>query len=337
MEPRDDQQRNLAGRLTARLQTLIGAGRSVADFAVLRDDAVRLLGPDHEITLEIDYTLESRRDVDRASTDSLPVWEHLRARAEKALDPAAATAVAIRTRYLQRLRGCGRPGDLNVLVDLCREEIKRRAGDPGPRRLGEARADLAWVLRDRAWFAGYHRPVDEGEAARDLAEAAALIEDEVRRRRGAAAPDHVSVVAARRVQAEVLLAQGRDEPAAAHRAIDIAEDLVRLDDSEDDDGRRWAEFDQLPRSHVLLAEALLLTGRVPEAGRVARLAYALHAGSRVFDPARPLLVLARSEAGTSRADAYETARAALHQRLATFPPDSHYVAEGRRLVEELAP
>ncbi|MFI5889758.1 hypothetical protein ACIA5D_06515 [Actinoplanes sp. NPDC051513] len=337
MQPRDDRDRDVAGLLSARLQTLIGAARKAADFAALRDDARRQLGPDHEITLEIEYAWESRRDAGRSAVDSLPVWAGLRQRAEKSLPPGSVTAVAIRSRHLRQLRGCGRPGDLDVLVGLCREEIERCAGDPDPRRLGEARADLAWVLRDRAWFAGYHREAAGGEAARDLAEASALIDGEVRRLRSAAAPDQVSATACRRIQAEVLLALGRDAPAAAARARDIAEDLVGLDDSEDDDGRTTAVFDQLPGSHVLLAEALLLTGRVSEAGRVARLAYALHTGARVFDPARPLLVLARSEARAGRPDAGETARAALRQRLETFPADSHYVAEARRLAEELPP
>src|SRR3954452_7614309 len=167
MQPRDEQERNCAGRLSARLQTLIGAGRDAADFAALRDDAERQLGLDHEITLEIEFALESRRDVGRSITDSLPVWAELRQRAEKSLLPNSVTAVAIRSRHLRQLRGCGRPADLDVLVALCREEVERRSGDPDPRRLGDARADLAWVLRDRAWFAGYHREPADGEAARD--------------------------------------------------------------------------------------------------------------------------------------------------------------------------
>jgi hypothetical protein len=342
IEPRDDEQRDLAGRLSARLQTLIGAGRDAADFAALRDDAERRLGPDHEITLEIESALEFRQDAARGSIDSLPIWASLRQRAERSLPPNSPTAVAIRSRLRRQLRGCGRPADLDVLVALCRDEVGRHsgragAGDLDSGRLGDARADLAWVLRDRAWFAGYHRELAGGEAARDLAEASALIDDEVRRRRSAAVPDQVSTDAAHRIQAEVLLAVGRDDPAAAARSVDIAENLIRFDDTEDDHGRPAAALDQLPRSHVLLAEALLLTGRVGEAGRVARLAYALHAGARVFDPARPLLALARSEARAGRRDAGETARAALRQRLATFPADSHYVAEARRLVAELQP
>src|SRR5690349_7498680 len=138
MLPRDDQERDLAGGLSARLQTLIGAGREMAGFAALRDDARRRLGPDHEITLEIEYALESRRDAGRSASDSLPAWAGLRLRAERSLPPGSAMAVAIRSRHLRQLRGCGRPADLDLLVELCREEIERRSADPGPRRLGEA-------------------------------------------------------------------------------------------------------------------------------------------------------------------------------------------------------
>ena len=324
METRDNLERTTAGRLSARLQTLIGARRNVADFAALRDEGARLLGPDHEVSLEIECTLETLRDRNRTAADSLVVWEGLRERARASLAPLAATAIAIRGRHLRQLRACGQPDDLDVLVDLCRAEVTRRATDPD--LLGAARVDLAWVLRDRSWFGASHAT----ELDPDLAEATALIEEEVLR----AGPDQVATHAARLVQAEVLLAASRADPGAPARALEVAETLVRLDNAEDT-GRGAAAFDQLPHPHVLLAEALLHNGRTREAGRVARLAYAMHAGSGVFDPARPLLALARSEAGATPAAAGETARAALRQRLATFPADSHYVAEARRLVDEL--
>src|SRR4051812_26291838 len=208
MQPRDEQERNFAGRLSARLQTLIGAGRDAADFAALRDDAERQLGLDHEITLEIEFALESRRDVGRSITDSLPVWAELRQRAEKSLLPNSVTAVAIRSRHLRQLRGCGRPADLDVLVRLCREEVERRSGDPDPRRLGDARADPAGGRRAGACCAGPPRGRPEGGAPRAPAGAPALTGEGVRRRRSAAPPDRVPADGARRIQAEVLLAVG---------------------------------------------------------------------------------------------------------------------------------
>jgi hypothetical protein len=276
----DDEER----RLSARLQTLIGAGRGVPELAGLRDEAAARMGPDHEITLAIEHALEVGRDSLRTPEKSLPVWVALRERATRSLPPRSPAAVAIRARHRRQLRGCGRPGDLDVLVELCRRET-----DP------EARIDLAAALRDRARFGGH----DE-----DLSEALAITER-------AAAPG---------IRVEVLLALGR-----ADAALGLAEELASGDDADVDTG------DGRPGPRVLLAEALLLAGRIAEAGRVARLAYALHPGA--FDPARPLLVVARSESGPA---ARATARAALGERQAFFPPESHYVAEARRLVEELA-
>jgi len=283
-------------RLSARLQTLIGAGRGVPELAGLRAEAAARMGPDHEITLAIEHALEVGRDAARTPEKSLPVWVALRDRATRSLPPRSATAVAIRARHRRQLRACGRPGDLDQLVELCRRET-----DP------DARTDLAGALRDRARFGGH----DD-----DLGEALAVTERE-EARRGA---DHVAVAAVRRIRVEVLLALGR-----ADAALRLAGELASADDAEVDAG------DGLPGPRVLLAEALLLAGRIAEAGRVARLAYALHPGA--FDPARPLLVVARSESGPA---ARATARAALGRRQEFFPPESHYVAEARRLAEELA-
>jgi hypothetical protein len=319
-------------RLSARLQTLIGAGGGVTGLAGLRDEAIGRLGPAHDVTLAIEHALELRRDSGRTPAESLPIWVNLGERAAGSLPPGSATARAIRARHRRQLRACGRPADLDALIGLCRRE-----SDP------DARVDLAWALRDRARFApGLHgladagrRPAEAGggpgqtgrgpgpagggDAASDLAEALAITEDEVRRRH----PDHVAVTAARLIQAEVLLALGRTDPTAAASALRLTGELAE-DDTDD-------ETDQgLPGPRVLLAEALQLAGRTADTGRVARLAYALHPGA--FDPARPLLVVARTETG---AQAKQTAREALDRREAFFPPESHYVAEARRLVEEL--
>ncbi|MFF5289931.1 hypothetical protein [Paractinoplanes globisporus] len=358
-------------RLSARLQTLIGAGGGVTGLAGLRDEATGRFGPAHDVTLAIEHALELRRDSGRTPAESLPIWVNLGERAASSLPPGSATARAIRARHRRQLRACGRPADLDALIGLCRRET-----DP------DARVDLAWALRDRARFApglhgladagrrpaeagggpgqtgggpgqagggpgqtgggpdqagggpgpaggdvgGGHRDVGGGpgrvgggDAASDLGEALAITEDEVRRRH----PDHVAVTAARLIQAEVLLALGRTDPTAAETALRLTGELAE-DDADD-------QTDQgLPGPRVLLAEALQLAGRTADAGRVARLAYALHPGA--FDPARPLLVVARTETG---AQAKQTAREALDQREAFFPPESHYVAEARRLVEEL--
>ena len=283
-------------RLSARLQTLIGAGRGAPELANLRAEAAARMGPDHEITLAVEHALEVSRDAGRTPEKSLPVWVALGDRAARSLPPGSTTAVAIRARHRRQLRGCGRPDDLDRLVELCRRET-----DP------DARTDLAAALRDRARFGGH----DD-----DLGEALAVIEGE-EARRGA---DRVAAGAVRRIRVEVLLALGRVDA-----ALPLAEELAGGDDADVDAG------DGLPLPRVLLAEALLPAGRIAEAGRVARLAYALHPGA--FDPARPLLVVARSE---PRPAGRATARAALERRQAFFPPGSHYVAEACRLVEELA-
>lgn len=289
MPPRDDEER----RLSARLQTLIGAG-SLSGLASLREEAAGRLGTGHEVVLAVEHALELRRDCGRTPMESLPIWLELRERSATSLPPDSGTAVAIRARCRRQLLGCGRPGDLDELVELCRRET-----DP------DARIDLALALRDRARF---------DDSTEDLPGALAVAAEEVRRR-GA---DHVAVTAARRAQIEVLLALGRTEPDSAAQARELAAEMV-----DDPDG-------EMPGSRALLAEALLLTGRTVEAGRVGRLAYALDAGT--FDPARPLLVVARTEAAIQ---ARATAQEALRQRQAFFPPESHYVVEARRLVEEL--
>jgi len=374
----EDRQHAVVGRISARLQTLIGAGRATADFAALCDEAGRRLGPDHETTLLTEYHLQVRRDTDRAPADSVPVWESLRDRAAKSLPAGTPAELAIRFRCLRRLRCRGRRGDLDLLVELCREEISHRGAVPDPYGAGEARTDLALALRDRAFLggltsdaAGGHDASPHGPAGRhdisargptgghdasargpagghdasargpagrhdperDLQEAVRLIGDEVRRNEDNPVPDQPAALAARRVQAEVMLAAGRTDPAAAAYALEIAEDLVRAE--EDVADLRDAAYDHLTPAHVLFAEALLTAGRAEEAARVARLAYALHAGNRVFDPARPLLALARAESRTDPARALQTARAALDQRLATFSDDSPYVAEALALVGSL--
>jgi hypothetical protein len=283
-------------RLSARLQTLIGAGRGAPELASLRAEAAARMGPDHEITLAVEHALEVSLDAARTPEKSLPVWLALRERAARSLPPRSATAVAIRARHRRQLHDCGRPDDLDLLVELCRRETDPDAG-----------TDLAGALRDRARFGGH------GD---DLGAALALTEREAARR-GA---DHVAVAAVRRIRVDVLLALGR-----ADAALTLAGELASGDDADAGAGDGW------PGPRVLLAEALLMAGRIAEAGRVARLAYALCPGA--FDPARPLLVVARTEPTPA---ARATARAALRERQAFFPPESHYVAEARRLVEELA-
>ncbi|MGK5682181.1 hypothetical protein [Actinoplanes sp. URMC 104] len=140
-----------------------------------------------------------------------------------------------------------------------------------------------------------------GAGGGDLGEALAIAEGEVRRRGTDPGARHALV--------EVLLGLGWGE-----RALREAERLVE---------------DERPGARTLLAEALLLQGRVAEAARVARLAYALESGDR----GRALLVVARTEVGEQ---AVATARAALEQRVGFYPAESHYVLEARRVVEELS-
>jgi hypothetical protein len=280
-------------RLSARLQTAIGAG-SMAGLAKLCDEAAERLGADHEVVLAGEHALETRRDAVRTPIESGPVWARLGERAAVSLPPDSPVAKAIRARCRRQLLCCGRRGDLDAVIELCRRE-----SDP------DARLDLALALRDRARFDG---------STEDLPDALTMAEAEVRRR----GDDHVAVAVAHRVEAEVRLALGAFDPEAAAHGLRLAEAMAGDAD------------DEMPGWRVLLAEALLLNGRSAEAGRVARLAYALEA--EVFDPARPLLVVARTEAV---AQGRVTARLAAGQREAFFPADSHYVVEARRLAEEL--
>jgi hypothetical protein len=292
---RDDEER----RLSARLQTVIGAG-SPAGLTRLRDDAARRLGPGHEVALAAEHALEVHRDATRRPIESRSVWARLGQRAAASLPPGSPAARSIRARYRRHLLCCGRPSDLAELIELCRAE-----SDP------DARLDQALALRDRARF-------DESASTSDLADALALAdaldlaESEIRRR----GDDHLAAAAARQAEVEILLAIGRSDADAAARGLQRAEAMTG---------------DEIEGARVLLAEALLLTGQVAAAGRVARLAYALSADA--FDPARALLVVARTE---PVAEGRATARAAAAQRASFFPAESHYVVEARRLAEELS-
>jgi len=323
-------ERDTAGRCSARLQTLIGAGSSTGEFHALLNDARQSLGNDHPMTLEIEYQFELRRDQDRSAAESMIVWSDLRQRSENGEPAAARTAMAIRMQHVRQLRRCGRPEDLDRIVALCRDEVRRRPEGTDPRARGQAHAALALVLRDRAWFAAVGPTHPGYDAAADLAEAAGLIDQEVERRTRAC--DAFAAVNAQLIRAEVLLAEVRHDadPARAGRALALAEELVRLP------GGEFDVVDQLPRPHVLLAESLAAVGREWDARRVARLAYALQAGSAVFDPARPLLTLAVSQRHDAPAQALVTAQTALEQRRVTFAAESLYVAEAEQLVSTLA-
>jgi hypothetical protein len=168
MRPDDHLERETAGRLSGRLQTLIGVGRELGGLSALHDDAMRRLPADHPVALEMEYTPELRRDRDRApsASASVPIWTDLRARAEASVGADAAVAIAVRDGQLRSRRARGRPEDLDALVDAYRAEQRRRPGG--------ARVALAWALRDRAWFARFRGPDARRESPGDLAEASSL-------------------------------------------------------------------------------------------------------------------------------------------------------------------
>jgi hypothetical protein len=111
MRPDDHLERETAGRLSGRLQTLIGVGRELGGLSALHDDAMRRLPADHPVALEMEYTPELRRDRDRApsASASVPIWTDLRARAEASVGADAAVAIAVRDGQLRSRRARGRP------------------------------------------------------------------------------------------------------------------------------------------------------------------------------------------------------------------------------------
>ncbi|BEL06355.1 hypothetical protein Q0Z83_045460 [Actinoplanes sichuanensis] len=316
MYPRTGNDGDHAGRISGRLHTLIGVGGHPDDFHALLIEARNKLGADHTISLDIEYRWEELRDEDRSALDSTFAWNELRDRADRTEPPESRVAQRIRERCLRQTRRCGRPDDLDRTVDLCREEAKRWPDGP-------AAADLAWALRDRAWFGGYADLTDHDPQA-DLDEALDLIDAEVELRRSRF--DQVSTMTAELIRVEVLLARATTDLAAAQEAL---KSIVPLADAD------VLPFDNLPPARVLHAEALAATGSHEDAAGLARRVYAMYGNVHVFDPARPMLTVAQCVSRWSPEEAVRAAQAAYGQRCQTFRPDSHYALEAQSLLTTL--
>jgi hypothetical protein len=304
------------GDHAGQLQTLIAVRGQLSEFEALLTGARNALGSDAPISIEIEYECEIRRDGNRSARHSMPIWNELRDRADRALAPDSRVAQDIRAHHLHQMRACGRPEDLDRIVELCREEIGRRPTGP-------PRSDLAWALRDRAWF-GRYAWANGHDPKADLDEALELIDDEVGLRR--TAHDPVATTVAELIRVEVLLARVPLEPAAAAEALASVRPLVAPD---------GPGFDSVPPPQVLQAEALAATGSHEDAVGVARRVYAIQGTGRAFDPARPLLTVARSTRRDNPRVAETAARTALDQRGQTFATDSHYALEAQALLESL--
>ncbi|MGX7672014.1 hypothetical protein [Plantactinospora sp. DSM 117369] len=327
----------LVARFEARLHTVLLHGADPTRLAVLHRAATEQLGESAELTLRAECALERASSPGRPVLDSLAAWLDLRERAGAALPEHHRTLLAIRREYVHALRRRGEPGDLDLVVQLRRDEVELRRRRPvGAHQFGVAVADHAAALLDRARYGAFDPHLKRHEPAADLAEAHRLIRAEIERRGSGYGAGHEVTWQARLVLAEVLcarlrLAAGDSDPARARPALDEADAIRRYDWWRHGRHGRAALRAQLVRAEVLTA-----LGRTRPAEREARLAAVLARRYPDLDLGRPLLVLARAQAYRDPAGALRTARAALRERRLRYLPATHRVVEAERQVQSLS-
>ncbi|MBE1491933.1 hypothetical protein [Plantactinospora soyae] len=326
-----------AARLHARLHTVLGQGGDPTQLAVLHRDAAQLLGESHETSLLVECALEHALSPDRPVSDSLAAWLDLRERAGSTLAEHHPTVLAVRDQYIRWLRRRGEPGDLDLVVQLRRDEVELRATQPvGPHQLGVAATGYAVALLDRARYGSFDPQLKKHEPGTDLAEAYRLVDGEISRRGAGYGSGHESTWQARLLLGDIRCAGLRltpDDPdlSQAEPALREADTILRYD---------WQRHGRHGRSalraQLVRAEVLTVLGRDRAAEREARLASVLARRYSDLDLGRPLLVLAQAQAHRDAVAALRTARAAVRERRLRYPPAGHRLVEAERLVQTLS-
>jgi hypothetical protein len=319
----------LEGELRGRLCTVLAAGGDEASLNALKEDASRVLGAEHPVTLLIEAGRQRTRSYRRPVAHSVDAWAQLRDQAARALAPADATLLAIRSHYIRYLRLRGAPGDLDEVIRLREEELAFRAGQLPDRAslLGIAKADLAVALVDRA-RSSIRCTGLAGAPPADLTRASELIEGELRRRTETYPRDSSVVQLSRLILSDALVAlaestEGATRREYADRALVISDELLDY---------YWAAAGSrsmgVLKSRLAHAEALGLLDRAEDALRTARLACRVSGlvGQNI-DRGLPVFVLARLQRPADPQAALASAARALAIRSQIFPQVSRRIAE----------
>lgn len=327
----------LEANLNARLQTALVSQADASQLGRLWQDAVAQLGCQHWLVLQIECDLTAVRMTDRPVGESLAAWTGLRQRAGDALPSHHPTSLSIRAQYTRCLAYRGEPGDLDRVVELCRDELATRIeAGVADTWIGAAVADLAVARLDRGRFAALDPLITDVDVRADIAMADEALRAEVKRRTAVHGPRHRFTWRARGLAAASRLALAHHVPVAERRAMNL--EVLGIADAaiEDEWQRTGTHTSHALRAQLLRAQALLALGRDREASHESRLAAALARRYRGDEEGSALLVLAASLAALDLREALVTAQDALAVRLIRFPPTSHQVAEAEHLIARLA-
>jgi hypothetical protein len=317
--------------IRAQLHALLGAGPTLARLDALHLEALRTLGPAHEVTLTVEYHLNHHRDLALAAGDPVAIATDLWDRVRVALPADHPTHRAITSHLVRCFNRRGRSGDLDRAVALRRDQVRRHAHSPGADGAGTAQLHLGAALLERGRFGWLDPDIASRGPNNDLLAARELIESELDRRLDTHGPDHLYTWRAQALRCQLLVALAQDTGGLwTAEALTLAEDIMRYE---------WeqARCHTVGALHAQLwrAEALLLLDRDREAEAEARLASVLAYRYPGPEVANALLVLARTLAGRNRHAARAAADLAVKTRLVWSATDGYPVVEAQLLVDRL--
>ncbi|MFI5958749.1 hypothetical protein [Cryptosporangium sp. NPDC051539] len=237
---------DVVATLRARLQVVLHHTDEVGDTAPVRtlyQEAVALLGPEHEVSLFVECALEEALSRHRPPEESRTAWSGLLGRAQHALSWNDTTLMSVRAFAAQYERRGGDAADVEAGPRRYEAEWNRRLQALGrdDYRTRIARANHAFALLQR-------------RQGTDLDDARRILDEEVTHRARYYGENSPFTWAARGVLALALIAAG--DPGA----VELAEGLVRLRRA------RYGRFSApAVQAQVVHVQALLAAGRRDEA------------------------------------------------------------------------
>jgi hypothetical protein len=317
------------GRLSGRLECLLHRAEQTGRLEALeRLHAEAVADPEvsAHVSMFVECGIEALRSRSRPVEDSVPVWDALRARAERALDPADTTLMSIRSFQAQYTRRRGRPEDLDAGIAMYRQEWELRREHLGEddHRTQMTRANLGLAIRERA------RPGD-------LAEALRILEQEMSDRLCRYLGTHPFTWDVQTVLAQtyVRAAEADDDPGRCRDHATKGLELARLVAVQRRRRFGWADAATL-RAQLVQAHALLLLGRADEAvPEIRHVRTAAGVRQVSLDPGWAEFLLASGLMAQGDAAALRIAERALGLRESHYPRGSRQVTEARALVVAL--